>query len=489
MSDPVRRVVVAGDGVPAATAALAVARAFGPLGVKVTWVAPGRAGPDHLALAAPPDIRAFYRLLRIDEGELLRTTPATLRTAEQFAGWSDEGSVFLHAHGDAGEAFRSLPFIQYWTRARHAGLRVALEDFCLAAAAAKQGRLRTEPGAPALHYGYHLDAAAYAALLARACEAAGVSVVTDAAPAPLIANGRIEAVALPDGRRLEADLFIDADGLLIDALDPGGAVEARPFCDRAILASAPPLAPAPLYSRVAAHSAGHVALTPLRDRTAIRFGYSSRHMSDEEAAAALPRVAGLRVLTQSAAVPIDRTRRPRPWVANCVAVGPAAGEPEPLDAAPALALQLAVGQLVLLWPVRRDAMPEAAIYNEEIAGQRARIDDFTAQHFRLNRRAGEPFWDEARARPVSPALRGKLDLFAARGRFAHGDHEAHVEDAWALCMAGHGVVPRGSDPEAARVDDASLMGEFQRQLRGIAQAVGGMETHAAALARLSRAAR
>jgi tryptophan halogenase len=155
-----------------------------------------------------------------------------------------------------------------------------------------------------------------------------------------------------------------------------------------------------------------------------------------------------------------------------------------LDGAELLLLQLAVAQLVLLWPIDCVAMPEAAIYNEELGGSRARVGDFAAQHFRLNGRTGEPFWDAARAWPVLPELTAKLDLFAARGMFAHGNHEAHVEDSWALCMAGHGVVPRGFDPQALLVEEQALMVEFQRQLRGIAAEVRGMETHAQALARI-----
>ena len=90
---------------------------------------------------------------------------------------------------------------------------------------------------------------------------------------------------------------------------------------------------------------------------------------------------------------------------------------------------------------------------------------------------------------VSAELAGKIDLFAARGMFAHFNHEAHVEDGWALCMAGHGVVPRSFDPQASLVQDQALMAEFQRQLHAIAVEVRGMETHAQALARIRSSGR
>src|SRR3546814_18797158 len=85
-----------------------------------------------------------------------------------------------------------------------------------------------------------------------------------------------------------------------------------------------------------------------------------------------------------------------------------------------------------------------------LAGTRARVADFTAQHFRLNARIGEPYWDAARAAPVSAELAAKIDLFAARGMFAHYNHEAHVEVGWAVVMAGHGVTQHHYTGRAAR---------------------------------------
>ncbi len=295
----------------------------------------------------------------------------------------------------------------------------------------------------------------------------------------------IAAITLADGDAIAADLFIDAEGAMIDALDDAEPEAPQPFCDRVVRASLTPLTPPPLFSRVTAHGAGWMTQIPLRDRMAVEFAYASAHLTDAAAAEALAFHCPGTITGRDAPQPIRPGLRRRSWVGNCVAIGSAAGDPLPIDAAPLLALQLAIGQLILLWPIDRTAMPEAAIYDEEMAGQRARIADFTGQHFRLNRREGESFWDAARHAPISPELAAKIELFAARGMFAHFNHEAHVEDSWALCMAGHGLVPRSSDPQAGRVDDAALMAEFQRQLQMIAREVGGMETHMAALTRLA----
>lgn len=479
------QVVVHGGGVAAPMAALAIARAFRRAGVAVTWIDTGRGVAAHEALVAPPELAAFHRLLGIEDKVLVRLASGALNMGQQFVGWAGGEAAFLHAYGDAGSAFASLPFVQHWTRARQAGLGVALEDFCLAAAAARQGRTRLErpSGAQqAVKHGWHLDAAGYAAVLRAACERDGVRIVAGrCAETERAANGHLHAIVLDGGERFEAELFLDTEGGLADAIGAPGMAAAPAPCDKLLRASGPPFDPLPLYSRVAAHRAGWMTLTPLRNRTAIEFAYASRHMSDHEAREAMASMAGGRAELAEEPVPLSVGHRASPWHGNVVAIGTAAGASLPLDGAEMLLLQLSIAQLVLLWPLDAEAMPEAGIYNEEMAGSRTRLAEFTALHFRLADRAREPFWDAASAAEIPQELAAKIDLFAARGMVAQFGHEALVEDSWALCLTGHGIVPRSFDPQALAVDEQALIAEFQRQLRSVASEVKAMPTHAEAL--------
>lgn len=485
MSEAVRSVAVIGSGVAAAMAALAVARAYRRLDTQVTWIETEPQSEAHAALIAPPDLIAFHRLLGIAEGELIEAASATIGMGQQFAGWSGGDGAFVHAWGDAGSSFASLPFVQHWSRARRAGLRVPLEDFSLAAAAAKHGRAVQTRGAASgqpVKLGRHVDRAGYARLLRAGCIDAGVEIVNGvgSAAVPRRDYAGIDVIRLADGSECAADLFIDAEGLAIEAADPGGRTVLSGRHDRIVRASAPALSPAPLLARVVAHPAGWVTLIPLANRLAIECVWNSAAMADHDALTIAQRAAG----PGGAVGGIKRIEpgvRDRAWVGNCVAIDEATATPPPLDAGELLSLQLSIAQLILLWPVARAAMPEANIYNEEMAGTRSRIADFTTQHFRLNARTGDAWWDAQRARPVSSELAAKIALFAARGMFAHANHEAHVEDGWALCMAGHGVVPRSSDPQAYLVEEPALMAEFQRQLRAVASDARAMPEHAEAL--------
>lgn len=464
MSEPIRSVAVLGGGVAAPMAALAIARAYGRLGVAVSWYNTGATPAPHEALVASPDMARFHKLLGVDDAALIDRASAVMTLGRQFVGWDGDAlAPFVVAYGDAGTPFASLPFVQHWARARGAGLGVALEDFCVAAVAAKQGRVGEAPvSRQTVKHGWTLDAAGYAALLRAQCEVTGVSIVDW------------------DGGEPVADLLIDADGAWM-ATRGGDREGAADVCDHVLHGSAALPDPIPLHTRVAAHRAGWTSLVPLGDRLAVTCAWRGDEIDETEARAAMTAAVGRPVTAGFVTEHWSRDRAQ--WVDNCIAIGAAARGVPLLDAADLLPLQLAIAQLVLLWPIARDAMPEAAIYNDELAGSHARIADFAALHFRLNGRRGEPFWDAARTAPISDALAVKIDLFAARGMFAHFGHEAHVEDAWALAFAGHGIVPRSFDPQAWLIDEQSLMLEFQRQLRAIAEDVRTMDPHAAALQR------
>lgn len=479
-----RRVVVIGYGEAPAMAAIALRRAFGRADLEVEWIeTPGQIS-SHRVYAALPNLQAFHRLLGLDISVLLRLTQGSFSLGQQYVGFGGGESEFLHSYGPAGRPIAGLPFMQFWLKARAAGLPAGFSDFAREAVAARNGRLRLADanGLTATAQGYHFDARRYAAAMRELAPVQGVTVTVDAAPVAIAENGRVTALRLSDGREVHADLFVDAtpDASILSVLGDGAPVDAAvSSCNRLLLGSGAPLRPLPLYGRVAAHRAGWVALHPLRDRTGVAIAYDDTAISDAEAVSLAP----FPLTGRPEIVPLAPFRRTRPWIGNVVAIGEAAGQGEPLAATWLHRIQIAVTHLISLFPVRADAMPEAGIYNEELAEWYARLRDFDAAIYRLNRRTGEAFWDAARTRPVSDALDARVSLFGARGMVAQYNQDSFAEDEWQACFLGLGLVPRAWDPQVDRVDDQLVMADFRDQLAGIRADVTAMETHEAALSR------
>ncbi len=282
-----QRILVVGAGVAGSMAAAALARAARG---RTRIVLADVLAPETGVLAAMPGLRDLHGRLGISESAL-----AASGAASPVLGLLQEDALI--PFGDTGAMLDGVAFHHHWRRAGTG----ALADWSLAAQAARRGRFAPpspDPRSPlsTLDYGYRLDAAPYTALLRGAATAAGVEVVTGAVANVETDPAGVAAVVLDDGRRLEADLFVDAtDGLLIAALG-------EPWLDWDVRA--------------------------------------------------MRAVGGRAVLTRFEADPTapKAGRRARAYVGNCVAVGAAAGVARAADGGELRCLQAAVTRLCALLP-------------------------------------------------------------------------------------------------------------------------------------------
>jgi len=139
-------------------------------------------------------------------------------------------------------------------------------------------------------------------------------------------------------------------------------------------------------------------------------------------------------------------------------------------------LHSGLSHLVALFPADAMAMPEAAVFNDIMRRHAANVRDFQISHFRLNRRFGEPFWDQARDSAVPASLDHKLRLFECRGIVALGEDETFQEENWTALFNGHGLRPKSWDPLVDRTPEAEQIANFQKLLSFIATEVEGMPT-------------
>jgi tryptophan halogenase len=477
---PLNSVAILGGGVAGWMTAGALARVL-PADCAIRVVETAESAPRG-ALSTLPALRAFHGLLGLDEAVLMRAARGTFKLGARYSGWigSEQDRDHVEGFSDAGANLDGVTFHHHWLRARERGEAGRYEDYSLAAVAGRLGRFAPPSEDPrsvlsTLSYGLHLDAAGYVAALrstagrvtARAGEI-GETVST--------ADGRIAAVVLVDGERVVADLFIDAtpDGRLIGATPDAAWIDDSSglACDRLALREVAPRAnPTPL-TEFEAVAEGWLRRVPLRGGDAVTLAYASGRTSDHEARDILGGEATI--------VPLRNGRRQRVWSGNCVAIGPAAGQLEPLNGDDARAIQSGVGRRIALLPAG-DGSPAAAMeYNRLMAEEQARARDMAVFRYAAATRT-DPLWVQARRAPPSPALAYKQAQFESRGRVVLYDEESFVEGAWVGAFLGHGILPRRHDRLADRLPadqaDAALT-----RLRGlIRQAAQAMPLHADAL--------
>lgn len=488
MSRPIERILIVGRDVAAWLTALCLRRALGGLGVTVEVVElPSVLRPAD-AYASTPTLQSLHHLLGLDEGQVLGKAAGSESLAQRFAGWSKGDHAFMHAYDTVGAGINQIDFINYWTKARADGLRAAYDEFSLGSAAAKVGRhvIYNEAvesfsqAAP----GYNLDARSYVALLRESAIKTGARPVGEPFRTVELNDQGVAAVVLGSGRKVEADLYIDASGVQAELISRlhGDAFETWSHwfpCDRLVAASGPRLRPLPAFNQVTAFEGGWIGQYPLQDRTAVIGAYNSGIVPESALMTALSRITGMR-LEGAVASPYQPGARARAWIGNCLAIGEAAVSLEPLDATMLQFIHIGLSHLISQFPVDADHQIERDAFNEAFRQHAANIRDFALLHYKLNRRFDQPMWDWARDQPPSDVLAHKIELFGARGGMALRDGETFEEGSWTSCFVGHGLIPRSWHPLVDQLSQAEQIEHFQKMLSFVAaqaQDMPSLEAH------------
>jgi tryptophan halogenase len=300
-------------------------------------------------------------------------------------------------------------------------------------------------------------------------------------------DGFIRALQLDDGERIEADLFIDCSGfrgLLIEQALQTGYEDWTHWlpCDRAVAvpsASVGELAP---FTRSSAHAAGWQWRIPLQHRIGNGHVFSSRHISEDEAAATL--LANLDGAAQAEPRFLRFTtgRRRKFWNRNCIALGLASGFLEPLESTSIHLIQSGITQLAAIFPDRTFDPRDADEYNRLQIDEFDKVRDFIILHYKATARADTPLWKYCRDMSVPDTLTYRMNLFRGSGRVAFYDRELFVESNWLSVLMGQNVWPQRFDPLAGLMPMDEAVRQLTRLRTLIHQTAEAMPTHAAFIA-------
>jgi tryptophan halogenase len=464
---PQRRIVIVGGGTAGWMTAAALARFCLP-GMAVTLVESDEIGIVGVGEATIPTIALFNQSLGIDEGEFLAATGGTYKLGIAFDGWGKPDEAYVHAFGLVGSALGVVPFHNYWLRGRKLGISKQLGHYILhtiAIAGNRFAKVQREPGSvlPPLPYAFHFDASLYAKFLRSFAEKRGV-VRQEGKIVAVERNqqtGDIAAVLLASGARVEGDLFIDCSGfrgLLIEQELEAGFEDWTQWlqCDRAIAVPCARVDPLMPLTRSIARKAGWQWRIPLQHRTGNGYVFSSRRISEDEAAATLLANLDGEAMADPRTIRFVTGRRRKTWVRNVVAIGLSSGFIEPLESTSIHLIQTAINRLLELLPAGEISDATRDDFNARSASEMERIRDFIILHYHANQREGEPFWDELRTMDVPEPLQHKIDLFRASARVSASFDELFDARAWHQVLLGQNVMPKTYHPIADLLPEPRL---------------------------------
>lgn len=490
------KIVIIGGGTAGWMSACAISRYLGPTGCNIVLVESEEIGTIGVGEATIPPITKFISSLGISNADMISATGATFKLGIKFNGWARDGDSYLHPFGSFGGPIDGVRFENLFLRL--AGQRRCREIWRYApcAVAATEGRFGSDLGdAPSqktnFPYAFHFDAKRFAGLLRAKAEANGVTRIEGRIVGAETTAGidRIEAVRFSDGRRLDADLFIDCSGaqslligqqLGVDFLDWGSHLP----CDRAVVAPTAAADSPALFTQSTAHDAGWQWRIPLQHRHGNGYVYSSNFSTDVDAEDAFTQRLGGKYLVEPSKISFRTGRRSQFWRGNVVAIGLSAGFLEPLESTSIHLTQLGISKLLELWPDRDFAPSLSMKYNRQMTWAFESARDFMILHYKANDRQGIPLWDQMRENNVPTLLEERIGLFRETGNISLADDDMFSVRSWFAVMLGQGIIPKRYNALADGINIDRLSNVAEQYRLRTARAVSAMPLHEEYLARL-----
>ena len=484
-----RRVVIVGGGSAGWITACVVAAEHGRQGTaSVVLVESPDVPTVGVGEGTWPSMRTTLQRIGIREDEFVRECSASFKQGTWFTGWrgSASGDAYLHPFSWPLDYANVNPARRWLATPRTTPFAEAVTPQAEVVARGLAPKQAAMPHyAFAVNYGYHLDAAKFAAFLAEhAVRRLGVRHVRanvvglDAAP-----NGYVRGLVLDRGEAIEGDLFVDCTGsraLLVGEHCGQRLVSAADvlFNDRAVVAQVPYANPetdaiAPV-TRAAAQGAGWTWDIGLPTRRGMGYVHSSAHLDEEAAQRALRRhiaetapgidSSKLRYRT----IAFEPGHRQSFWVRNCVAVGLSAGFIEPLEASALALIEQAAAAIADELPRDRAIMDVVAKrFNAKMGYHWRRIIEFLKLHYAASTREDSAYWRDHREVTSWPEeLRDKMTLWQQQPPW-HDDApllgELFPSASYQYVLYGMGFAPRYSQAGADGGDGCEARSRTQAQ--------------------------
>ncbi|MDB6154572.1 MAG: tryptophan-5-halogenase [Chthoniobacteraceae bacterium] len=234
-------------------------------------------------------------------------------------------------------------------------------------------------------------------------------------------NG-ISAVMLDDGRRIEADFFIDSSGFRSELLgkaleEPFIGFDRSLFCDRAVVGgwerTDEPILP---YTTAETMDSGWAWQIEHEHHVNRGYVYSSQAISDDAAAEEFLRK-NPKAPKSPRVVKFRSGCYRRQWVENVVGVGNASGFVEPLEATSLMIVCSNMQTLVdfLIHSKLEPPPTMRTLYNDLTAATWNDIRDFLALHYKVNTALETPFWRHCNADTDVSAIAPLLEFYKENG--------------------------------------------------------------------------
>ncbi|WP_100259428.1 tryptophan halogenase family protein [Qipengyuania seohaensis] len=454
------RVVVLGGGSAGWITACLLHHEWAARGGRVTVVESPAIGIIGVGEGSTPQLKAFFDHLGIEEAEWMAACDATYKLGIRFTGWSEREGCESYFHPFPGPVdLHTEPGFVKNCALRRRGIDVPAhpDAWFLAAqlASSKRGPVPHANFPFPQSYGYHFDAHKLGAFLRDWAVPRGVvHRPLKVEEVELAQDGDIAALLCEGGERIEGDLFVDCSGFAAMLAQQKLGAQFLPFAenlfnDSAVVMPTPHTQPIVPQTESIAMSAGWRWSIPLTSRVGNGYVYSSRHISDDDAATELADALGVAAdEAQPRFLKMKVGRLENSWVRNCLATGLSQGFIEPLEAT---ALHIVIATALDFAKAYESAGftdTHRDTFNQRIAARYEGIRDYIVAHYRMNQRGDTDYWRQNAAnQTLSDNLKAMMTAWFTHGSIeeanakAYGPAAPYAPMSWHALFAGYGTFP------------------------------------------------
>ena len=332
------------------------------------------------------------------------------------------------------------------------------------------------------HHAFHIENALLVETLEAVARANGIEFIDGKVSGAERGPQGVTAVRLEDGRRLEADFFVDASGFRSELLgktleEPFVSYKNALFCDRAIVGGWERRPDEPILPYTTAETMDGGWAWQIEHEHFINRGYvfSSDHTSDEDAREEFLRK-NPRANKDGRVVKFRTGRHRRLWVDNVAAIGNAAGFVEPLEATAIMMVCTQCSLLIDLLDAHggRHTPGLRHVYNDYVVDSWDEIRDFLAVHYCFNTRLDTPFWRRCVHETDVSNVAALIDFYRENGPSNHGRPFLKARannfgmEGWLVMFLAQGVPHQGR--YAAPPAEKTFWDRYRQHNRARAQA-------------------
>ncbi|WP_254698359.1 tryptophan halogenase family protein [Sagittula sp. P11] len=427
MAEPVTSITVVGGGTAGWLAATYLRSKCAPK-IAITLIESPNVPTVGVGEATVPHMPVTLREMGIDDKEFFRRCNTSFKMGVMFRGWNvdHKGRPFDYMNPFAPPPKIDGVEVGHYFQAFGAGRRDYIQSFSplMDLLDAGKGPLSFNAAndpMPRAGYAYHLDAGAFAKMLAEVGVARGVEhVLDDVDGVELDDTGHVAALKLRQTGRRPVQLVIDCTGfkglVIREALgEPFENYSDYLANDRAMALPIPHPDPErlPAATSSTALGAGWSWAVPLYHRIGTGYVYSSAHRTDDAARDEFLAHLGDRAPkgAEPRVIPMRIGRMRRAWVKNCIALGLSGGFIEPLESTAIHMIDMGIRWLLQYFPSQDYEESTRAAYNRCADEMYNEVRDFICLHYRLGNRTDTDYWRDARGLKISDRLEGWLDLW------------------------------------------------------------------------------